>query len=169
MADKACPVVIGTPRVVYSAFTKEHDLFAQAGVDYIDDSVNTGDIELLTSQLYATWGERLGITADENSWATTQALAALEEFRLSMEHKGKEILDWAKSHDEVVLLMIGRPYHTDPGLNHDVLSLFQELGFRILSMNSLPKDETYLESIFGNDVRNGYIEDYYDIRDELVE
>ena len=36
--------------------------------------------------------------------------------------------------------MIGRPYHSDPGLNHGILEEFQVLGYPILSMRSIPKD-----------------------------
>jgi len=165
MADKACPIVIGTPRVVYSAFTKERNLFEVAGVKYIDDPVNMDDVKLLTKQLYHTWGERLGITRDENTWAVEQGLAALADIKNKLAKKGKEILEQAEENDEIVLLLLGRPYHSDPGLNHGVLDQFQTLGYKVLSINSLPKDRDYLERFFGDDIENGYIEDCFDIRD----
>jgi len=165
MADKSCPVVIGTPRVVYSALTKERDLFALSGVDYIDDSLNMDHIDLLTQQLFATWKDRLGITEDENRWAITQGLAALRKVQSDLQRRGRQILDAAEADGEVVLVLLGRPYHTDPGLNHDVLDQFQALGFKTLSMNALPKDPEWLDRWFGDDVRNGHIEDVYDIRD----
>ncbi len=165
MADRACPIVTGTPRVVYSAFTKERDLFEIAGVKYVDDSINLDNVTLLTEQLYKTWRDKLGITQDENRWAIQQGLEAIKKTRADLSSKGKEILDNAERDHEIVLLLLGRPYHSDPGLNHDVLEQFQELGFKALSMNSIPKDDEYLERIFGDDVRNGYIDDYFDIRD----
>ena len=165
MADKSCPIVIGTPRVVYSSFTKERDLFALAGVDYLDDSLNMDHVDLLTQQLYATWGERLEITEDENRWAITQGLAALEKFHHDLQQRGRAILDTAEQNGEVVLLLLGRSYHSDPGLNHEVLDQFQALGFKTLSINALPKDPEWLEQWFGQDVRDGIIEDLYDIRD----
>ena len=36
--------------------------------------------------------------------------------------------------------MLGRPYHSDPGLNHGIPEEFQVLGYPILSMRSIPKD-----------------------------
>ncbi len=165
MANKSCPIVIGTPRVIYSAFTKERDLFDAAGVEYVDDSVNMDDVGLLTRQLFATWGARLEITADENRWAVEQGLAALADARATLAQRGQAILDAAERTGEVVLLLIGRPYHSDPGLNHEVLDLFQTLGFKTLSINALPKDPIWLERFFGEDLRNGRIEDLFDIRD----
>ncbi len=164
-ADRACPVVIGTPRVVYSAFTKERDLFSIAGVEYIDDAIDTGDVKMLTKQLYETWEDRLGITEDENRWAVEQGIKALDASRKKLEDKGLEILQAAERSGEVVLLLLGRPYHSDPGLNHDVLDQFQSLGFKVLSMNSIPKDPEFLDKIFGEDIARGLIKDYFDIRD----
>ena len=165
MADKSCPVVIGTPRVVASSFTKERDLFYLSGVNYIDDSVNMDDVALLTRQLYATWGERLGITEDENRWAVDQGRAALRQFHNDLSDRGRRILEEAERTGEVVLLLLGRSYHSDPGLNHEVLDQFQALGFKTLSINALPKDPETLERLFGKDVQDGLIEDVYDIRD----
>ena len=165
MADKACPIVIGTPRVVYSALTKETDLFARIGVDYIDDSLNVAEVDLLTQQLYATWGDRLEITEDENRWAVHQGLLALEATKKQLMDRGRALLQEAEKQGEILLLLIGRPYHSDPGINHDVLDQFQALGFKTLSINALPKDPDTLERLFGEDVREGRIEDVYDIRD----
>ena len=165
MADKACPIVIGTPRVVYSALTKESDLFARSGVEYIDDSLNVAEVDLLTRQLYTTWGERLAVTEDENRWAVQQGLLALEATRQHLMDRGRALLDAAERSGEVLLLLIGRPYHSDPGINHEVLDQFQALGFKTLSMNALPKDSEILDRLFGDDVRNGRIEDPFDIRD----
>jgi predicted nucleotide-binding protein (sugar kinase/HSP70/actin superfamily) len=62
-------------------------------------------------------------------------------------------------------LLIGRPYHSDPGINHEVLDEFQTLGFKTISMRAIPKDEGYLEEFFGEELRAGYIQNFYDIRD----
>jgi len=165
MADKSCPVVIGTPRVVYSSFTKERDLFDMSRIDFVDDSVNFDDVTLLTKQLYETWKNRLEITEDENNWAVQQGLKALEKTREDLAKKGEDILNQAEANGEVVLLLLGRPYHSDPGLNHEVLEQFQTLGFKTLSIASLPKNPAYLNRLFEEDIRKGWIEDPYDIRD----
>ena len=48
------------------------------------------------------------------------------------------ILETVEAENRVAVLMIGRPYHSDPGLNHGVLEEFQVLGYPILSMRSIP-------------------------------
>ncbi|HEY0635185.1 MAG TPA: hypothetical protein VGE00_07380, partial [Gammaproteobacteria bacterium] len=65
----------------------------------------------------------------------------------------------------VVLLLIGRPYHNDPGLNHEILEEFQTLGYPVLSIRSIPKDPDYLQRFFADDLAAGTIADVFDIRD----
>jgi len=79
--------------------------------------------------------------------------------------EGRAILDEAEANNEIVILLLGRPYHSDPGLNHEVLDEFQSLGFKTLSMRSIPKEKDYLMRFFGEDVEKGIIESPYDIRD----
>ncbi len=165
MGQTACPIIVGTPRVIYSAFTKEQDLFKNKGIEYIDDSMTFDNKTLLKKELFNTWQERLHITKDESNWAVEQALKALEANDEAIMQEGQALLDEAVKNDEIVILLLGRPYHSDPGINHEVLDEFQSLGFKTLSMRGIPRDEKYLEAYFGEDLSQGYIEDNFDIRD----
>jgi predicted CoA-substrate-specific enzyme activase len=169
MGQTACPIVTGTPKVVWSAFTKERDLFAERGVGYVDTALNFDDPILLKSQLFDTWRERLEISEDENSWAVDQAWQAQREHDNTMEVEGRAILDQAEQEGSVVLLLLGRPYHSDPGINHEVLDAFQSLGFNTLSMRAIPKDPTYLERFFAEDIQHRIIASAFDIRDVWAE
>jgi predicted nucleotide-binding protein (sugar kinase/HSP70/actin superfamily) len=165
MGQTACPIVSGTPKVVYSAFTKERDLFAEKGLVYVDEALNFDNRELLKKQLFATWGEKLRMTRDENDWAIEQAWKALDQNDREIMEEGRAILDEAETGNDIVILLLGRPYHSDPGLNHEVLDEFQSLGFKTLSMRAIPKDKAYLMQFFGENVEKGIIESPYDIRD----
>ena len=48
---------------------------------------------------------------------------------------------------------MARPYHHDPGLNHEILDEFQKLGYPIFSQNTLPMDEDLVERLFADEVR----------------
>ena len=61
--------------------------------------------------------------------------------------------------------MLGRPYHDDPGLNHEVLEEFQAMGYPVLSLRAIPKDPAWLEPLFRDDLRAGRISGAFDIRD----
>ncbi len=169
MGQTSCPIISGTPKVVYSAFTKEKNLFEAKGIDYVEDALNFDNPDLLKKQLFHTWKDKLRITEDENNWAVEQAWKALEQNDAQIMQEGRTILDDAVANDEIVILLLGRPYHSDPGLNHEVLDEFQSLGFKTLSMRAIPKDEAYLMQYFKEDVDLGYIESPYDIRDVWAE
>lgn len=165
MDTASCPVVSGTPKVIRAAFTKETDFFGERGISYLDTAVTLNEPLMCKQQLFREWGPLLGITEDENDWAVDQAFKALDEFDRHMEEKGREMLAQVSAENRVALLMIGRPYHNDPGLNHAVLEEFQALGYPILSMRSIPKDRAYLDPIFAEDLRLGHITDPRDVSD----
>ncbi|MDM5271373.1 acyl-CoA dehydratase activase-related protein [Sulfurovum sp. zt1-1] len=169
MGQTSCPIISGTPKVVYSAFTKEKDLFSQQKITYVEDALDFDNKSLLKKQLFATWKGKLHITEDESNWAADQAWNALQANDAAIMQEGKEILENAVKNDEIVLLLLGRPYHSDPGLNHEVLDEFQSLGFKTLSMRSIPKDEAYLKAYFQADIDAGIIQSPYDIRDVWLE
>ncbi|UPT77292.1 acyl-CoA dehydratase activase-related protein [Sulfurovum sp. XGS-02] len=169
MGQTSCPIISGTPKVVYSAFTKEKNLFEEKGIDYVEDALNFDNPDLLKKQLFHTWKDKLRITEDENNWAVEQAWKALDQNDAEIMKEGRAILDEAVANDEIVILLLGRPYHSDPGLNHEVLDEFQSLGFKTLSMRAIPKDKDYLMHYFKEDVDMGYSESPYDIRDVWAE
>jgi len=165
MGQRACPIVSGTPKVVRAAFTKERDLFALQEVAYVDHALHFEDRVLLEAQLWQSWGKRLDLSHDENHWAVERAWEALAESGRQMEQRGRRILDQAEQEGEVVLLLLGRPYHSDPGINHEILDAFQSLGYKSLSMRAIPKEREYLMRFFAEDLAEGVIDSVFDIRD----
>jgi predicted nucleotide-binding protein (sugar kinase/HSP70/actin superfamily) len=61
--------------------------------------------------------------------------------------------------------MLGRVYHHDPGLNHEIMEEFQKLGYPVFSQSCLPMDEDLLDRLFGEEVHSGAITHALDIRD----
>ena len=57
--------------------------------------------------------------------------------------------------------MLGRPYHNDPGLNHEIMAEIQKKGYPIFSVDSLPQDEDILKRLFGEEVMAGIITDVW--------
>ncbi len=58
-----------------------------------------------------------------------------------MRKQGREILKKLEAEDGIGIVLLARPYHNDPGLNHDILEEFQKLGYPVLTLGSLPIDE----------------------------
>jgi activator of 2-hydroxyglutaryl-CoA dehydratase/predicted nucleotide-binding protein (sugar kinase/HSP70/actin superfamily) len=165
MDSTTCPVVAGTPQVMYAAFTKEVDFFAQRGIEYIKPAISFTEPTLLKRQLFECFGPRLGVTEDESDFATEQGWKALAAFDEEMQRRGRAMLEEIERDNRIAILMLGRPYHNDPGLNHQVLEEFQAIGYPILSIRSLPKDEDYLGRIFADDLAKEHIETPLEITD----
>ncbi|MCA9558815.1 MAG: CoA activase, partial [Myxococcales bacterium] len=165
MDTTSCPIVAGTPEVMKSAFTKEIDFFADRGVTYVDFAVTFTEPNLLKRQMFEGWAQHLGMTEDESDFAVDQAWKALERFDTIMEDKGREVLEAVERDDAIALLMIGRPYHSDPGLNHSVMDEFQVLGYPVLSMRSIPKDPAWLERFYADGLASGTIAHVLDLND----
>jgi predicted nucleotide-binding protein (sugar kinase/HSP70/actin superfamily) len=101
--------------------------------------------------MFEAFQEVLGMTEDESDFAVEQALAALDRFDQDVQDKGKAILDQVEYDNKVAILVLGRPYHNDPGLHHGIPDEFQLLGYPILSIRSIPKDREWLQRFYGED------------------
>lgn len=165
MDTACCPIVAGTPKVIGAAFTKEQDFFAQRDIVYLDTAVTLNEPLLLKARMFGAFAEHLRITEDENNFAVDQAYKALEHFDQHMQEKGQIILDAIEADNRMALLMIGRPYHNDPGMNHGVLEEYQAMGYPILSMRSIPKNKEYLARFFQEDLAKQHVSSPLEIHD----
>ncbi len=161
----ACPTVTATPETVKAAFTKENDVFAEHNVKYIDPVLNFADRKLFAHQMLQALHPILGLSQEENDRAVESGFAALKEYEGGIRRRARQVLDQLEREDRIGIVMLGRPYHHDPGLNHEILDEFQKLGYPIFSQNTLPLDEDLLDRLFGEEVRAGMISSPLDITD----
>ncbi len=161
----ACPTVTATPETVKAAFTKENDVFAEANLKYIDPVLNFADRKLFAYQMLQAWQSVLGLSPEENERAVESGFAALSDYETSIRKRARQVLDQLEREDRIGIVMLARPYHHDPGLNHEILDEFQKLGYPIFSQNTLPLDEDLLERLFGEEVRAGVVSSPLDITD----
>jgi activator of 2-hydroxyglutaryl-CoA dehydratase/predicted nucleotide-binding protein (sugar kinase/HSP70/actin superfamily) len=152
MESTACPIVAGAPKVIKAAFTKEVDFFASNGIDYVDPALTFAEPNFLARQMFEAWGGRLGLTEDESDHAVKEGFRALRMFDREMQRRGLEILEQLEATNKVGVLLLSRPYHLDPGLNHGIPDEFQALGYPILTIRSIPKDPAWLNRFFRKDL-----------------
>ena len=164
-ASSACPTVTATPDAVKAAFTKESDVFAENGIKYLDPLLNIDNPKLFGLQMWQCWGPILGISEDENERAMAVAYKALDDYDLGLKKQAREVLDTLERENRLGIVMLGRVYHHDPGLNHEIMEEFQKLGYPVFSQSHLPMDEDMLDRLFGDEVRAGTITHALDIKD----
>ena len=161
----ACPTVTATPETVKAAYTKENDVFAEAGVKYLNPLANVADRKLFAYQMFETWASILGLSREENERAVEAGFQAQEEYETTIQRRAREVLDQLEREDRIGIVLLGRPYHHDPGLNHEILDEFQKLGYPVFSQHTLPFDADLLERLFGEEVRAGLISSPLEIAD----
>ncbi|HLH40199.1 MAG TPA: BadF/BadG/BcrA/BcrD ATPase family protein [Bryobacteraceae bacterium] len=163
--SNACPTVTACPNTVKAAFTKESDVFAEHGIRYMDPLLNFADRKLFADQMYKAWNPVLGLSIEENQRAIEAGYKALEDYETGIRKQARKVLDQLEREDRIGIVMLGRPYHHDPGLNHEIMEEFQKLGYPIFSQSTLPMDEDLLDRLFGEEVRAGVIKHPLDISD----
>jgi len=150
LGNNACVIQMGTPEVVNAVFTRERDYFTDNGIEFWKPLVRMDKPFEVVGLLYNYFRDRLGITEDENAWAVEQGHAAMREYLENLRNQGRQVLNWLIDHDRVGILVIGHPYHHDPGLNHGILDEFQLRGFPIFCIESLPVDDEFLKVLFAD-------------------
>ncbi len=165
LGDNACVIQMGTPEVVHAVFTRDADYFADAGVAYWKPLVRMDRRLETEGELFNYFSARLGVTADENRWATAQGFAAMDRYLGDLRIAGKKIINRLIDTDSMGILVIGHPYHHDTGLNHGILEEFQMRGFPILCIESLPVDEDFLQPLFEQDRSGATTPPQFDVKD----
>ena len=165
-ASRSCPTVATTPEAVKAAFVKEGDIFKERGIRFLDTFVNVGQPDLFERQMYNAFKDIFGLSKEENSKAVRAGYGALRKFEDEiMRARAKEVLERLREENGIGIMLLGRPYHNDPGINHEILVEFQKLGYPIFTQDSLPVDAETLDFLFGDEVRSGNISHPMDISD----
>lgn len=164
-ASNACPTTALTPEVVRAAFTKETDLFAENGVAYINPLLDLSKPDLLARQMFEAWDPILRLSRPENARAVEAGYDALNRYESDVRRKAREIIDRLEKEKALGIVLLGRPYHHDPGINLGIPEELQKRGYPIFSQATLPLDQDLLERLFGEEVRQGIISDPMDVSD----
>lgn len=149
LGNNACPIQMGTPEVVHAAFTKSRDVLAEKNVAFWKPLVNMERPAEAADMLLEYFAERLRVGKDENRWAVDQGYAAMRSYLQGLRDRASDVIAQLVAEDRIGILMIGHPYHNDPGVNHGIPEEFQMRGFPVLTIESLPVDDGFLDPLFG--------------------
>jgi len=164
-ASNACPTTALTPEVVKAAFTKETDVFAENGILYLQPLVDLSRPGLLARQMFSAFEPVLGLSKEENRRAIDAGFDALNRYETDLGKKAREVLDQLERRCGVGIVLLGRPYHHDPGINQGIPWELQKRGYAIFSQSTLPMDSDLLERLFGEDLKENIISHPLDIDD----
>ncbi len=160
-----CSAIVASSESVKAAFTKEENIFEQEGVKYINTFLNLEEPALFEIQMYKDFSNLLGLSREENHRAAQAGFEALKNYKEWRKSRAKEVLEQIEKEGKIGIVLLGRPYHNDPGINHGIFTKFQKLGYPIFTQDTLPTDEETLNRLFGEEVEAGIISDPLDISD----
>lgn len=166
VAHCACPTVTTTPETARAAFTNENDLFKENGVRFLNTFVSLDNPGLVKAQMFKQFDEILGLSRAENSRAVEEGYKALDNFiERKLKDPARQLLKYLDENQKLGIVLLGRPYHNDPGLNHGILEEFQKRGYPIFTQFSLPTDPEILDKLFAEDIAEGRMAHPTDISD----
>jgi len=119
-----CPIVSGYSDVIKSAM--------EPAVPVDSPVINFADVKLLKKQIVA-YLKTLGIGRMKALKALDEALTAQAQYQKDIRRKAEEILQESRNKGRLTLLLAGRPYHTDPLVQHKLSEMMAALGADVIS------------------------------------
>jgi predicted nucleotide-binding protein (sugar kinase/HSP70/actin superfamily) len=161
----SCTRVMAGPENIRAGFVKERDVFAEHAVRYASPFVSLGDRETAADQLYEGLKESLDLDYAEALEAARAGFDALDVFTARARRHSRDILEWCAREMQPCILVLGRPYHMDPGIGHEIEAELQAHGYPVLWLQYLPVDDDLVNWLFDGDLRAGRIRSPFDISD----
>ncbi len=160
-----CPTSQAAPEVVKAAFTRETDTFSRMGKRYFDPHFHMNQKGLLEGEMLSFWGPLLGVSAAENREAIEVGFRVMEARLARLQARALAEIRKLEKHRRVGIVLLARPYHDDPGLNHGIVERLVQLGYPVIPAMALPREPGFLNELFGSEVEEGLISGPMDISD----
>lgn len=133
-----CPIVTGYSEVIKSV---------QASCIPIDSpAISFKDNRLLYRQCLTYLGG-LGVSESEIRQAFRRAMEAQEAFRHDLVVENQEILRLARHDHRFVVMLAGRPYHSDPLVQHKISDLIAQMGVDVITDDLVREDTSRLTNV----------------------
>jgi predicted nucleotide-binding protein (sugar kinase/HSP70/actin superfamily) len=125
-----CPIVTSYPENIKNNVEEIREL----GIDFRNPFFALSNKEFFFKRLTDEFSD---IPKDEVMRAANRAWNEWENYRSDMRKKGEETLAYLKENDMDGIVIAGRPYHTDPEINHGIPELIVSYGIAVLTEDSI--------------------------------
>lgn len=135
----SCPVVAGAPLLTRAAFEADADGWLREGVRLVAPTLVLSRRRELSAGLFeAMQAVAPSLDLATHEAALTEGIAGQRAWDEQLEALGTAALLEARRTGRCAVLVIGRPYHVDPGLQHELSSELAARGRTSLSLRALP-------------------------------
>ncbi len=126
------------PVVAYYAELLQGNMEALKKVQFLYPYLSLDSPKLLAKTLYPTVKEiDETILYKEVLHAVKAGFKAYKKYREEVRKAGENAIHYARENGKRILILAGRPYHIDPEISHGIDSLCGELGFVVVSEDSV--------------------------------
>ncbi|MDY3915191.1 MAG: acyl-CoA dehydratase activase-related protein [Selenomonadaceae bacterium] len=112
------------------------DILREKQIDFIQPFLPINNPQRMAKRLYETF-QPYGISQQEIQQAVDAAYAELAQYRQEVRDYGKGVLARLELTGEQAIVLVGRPYHIDPEINHGIPDMIQSYKLPIISEDAL--------------------------------
>ena len=159
----ACTALAATPESVKAAFTLNGNEFHDRGIHYVDPVCDMAEWDVFERQLYSSLHPLFRISKGENRRAMDTALRLWESSLANLQARAERVILDLEQKSGIGIVLLGRPYHNDPGVNHGILDALNSHGYPLFTIESLPRSGQLVERIFEQDSERGHPMDIRDL------
>ncbi len=136
-----CPIVAYYPQVIESNMDLKDTKFISPFLSFDHEKRFVKAIQLHF--------EKAGISfkSKDIKIALHAAINTYNEFMYQLHIKHNEIIDYARANQLPIAVLCGRPYHLDPLINHQIHQLLTQLGFVVVSEESVPEQSPHQTNV----------------------
>lgn len=131
-----CPLVSNYADVIKSSINPEKNF----RIPFDNPTFTFQDRDLLFKACYQ-YLKKFKIGKKQVQLALSKALEAQKQYKVKIREKGAEIIENARLNNRMLVVLAGRPYHTDPLLNQKTPAALVELGVDVVTEDAIPINE----------------------------
>ena len=126
------------PVVAYYSELLNGNMERLGEINFLYPYLNINSPRTLCTTLYKALHEYdKTITKAEVKRAVSAGFAAYDKFRNAVMAEGERAVKYAREHNMRIMILSGRPYHIDPEIGHGIDKLAVQLGFAVVSEDSV--------------------------------
>ncbi len=127
-----CPIVAYYPQTILNNVEKIKD------INFVSDFISIHNKKVFIEKITPIINKHFAkVTKAEVTLAATLAYNEYDNYLTSIRLEAKKYIDEARSKNQPIIVLAGRPYHVDPEVNHGIDELIAGFGATVISEDSI--------------------------------
>ncbi len=125
------------PVVAYYSELLAGNMESLRNVEFLYPYLNINSKSELVRELWSIFKNKGDIKKGEIKEAVRRAFDAYDEWMRDVRREGDRAVAWARERQKRIMILAGRPYHIDPEIGHGIDRLAANLGFVVVTEDSI--------------------------------